>query len=363
MKQVITELTHILENYSSCIDLIFSNQPNFIMDSGVHSTLHSKCHHQIIYSNLNLKIENPPPYTRKIWNYSRSETDLIKRSFESFNLSKFFSCKSVHEQVEPFNKTLLNIFHNFIPNKIIAYDDRDPSWMNDEIKKLIKRKHWLFQSQRKSCNLDFMVLNLFTLDISDATASSKLKYYEGLANKLNDPKTDPKTYWKILKALVNCTKIPLIPPLLVGNQLVSDFLEKANLFNDYFSKQCTTINNNSAIPANTSFVTEERLPTFELCPGNVVNNIRSLDPNKAHGHDEITIHLVKMCASSIAKPLAILFRKCVESKCFPKEWMKPRIVPVHKKHDKQMIKNYQYHYCQFVLKFLKRLYLTRFLNA
>ena len=165
MKQVITELTHILENSSSCIDLIFSNQPNFIMDSGVHSTLHSKCHHQIIYSNLNLKIENPPPYTRKIWNYSRSKTDLIKRSFESFNWSKFFSCKSVHEQVEPFNKTLLNIFHKFIPNKIIAYDDRDPSWMNDEIKKLIKRKNWLFQSQRKSCNLDFMVLNLFTLDI------------------------------------------------------------------------------------------------------------------------------------------------------------------------------------------------------
>ena len=45
MKQVITEPTHILENSSSCIDLIFSNQPNLIMDSGVHPTLHSKFHH------------------------------------------------------------------------------------------------------------------------------------------------------------------------------------------------------------------------------------------------------------------------------------------------------------------------------
>ena len=41
MKQVITEPTHILENSSSCIDLIFSNQPNLIMDSAVHPTLHS----------------------------------------------------------------------------------------------------------------------------------------------------------------------------------------------------------------------------------------------------------------------------------------------------------------------------------
>ena len=47
---------------------------------------------------------------------------------------------------------------------------------------------------------------------------------------------------------MNGTKIPLIPPLLVGNQLVPDFLEKANFFNDYFSKQCTTIDNSSAIP-------------------------------------------------------------------------------------------------------------------
>ena len=42
MKQVITEPTHILENSSSCIDLIFSNQPNLNTGSGVHPTLHSK---------------------------------------------------------------------------------------------------------------------------------------------------------------------------------------------------------------------------------------------------------------------------------------------------------------------------------
>ena len=188
------------------------------------------------YAKLNLKIEYPPPYSRKIWNYNRSETDLIKRSIESFDWSKLFSGKNVHEQVELFNKTLLNIFHNFIPNKIIVCKDRDPPCMNDEIKKMIKRKNWLFQSQRKSCKLDFIVLNSLTQDISDAITSSKLKYYEGLANKLNDPKTAPKTYWKILKTFVNGTKISLISPLLVGNQLVSDFLEKANLFNDYFSK-------------------------------------------------------------------------------------------------------------------------------
>ena len=52
MKQVIIEPTHILESSASCIDLIFTNQPNIVMDSGVHLSLHEKCHHQIIYSKL-----------------------------------------------------------------------------------------------------------------------------------------------------------------------------------------------------------------------------------------------------------------------------------------------------------------------
>ena len=125
MKQVLTEPTHILENSSSCLDLIFSYQTYLITDSGVHRTLHSKCHHQIIYSKLNLKIEYPPPYTCKIWYYNRYETKLSNYSIESFDWSKLFSGKNVHGQVELFNKTLLNIFHNFLPNKIIVCNDRD----------------------------------------------------------------------------------------------------------------------------------------------------------------------------------------------------------------------------------------------
>ena len=108
--------------------------------------------------------------------------------------------------------------------------------MNDKIKNLIKRKNWLFQCQGKSTHLDYGSLKSITQDISNEVNLSILKYHEGLARNLNNPKTAPKTYWKILKTFANGTKIPLIPPLLVGNQLVTDFLVKSNLFNDYFSQ-------------------------------------------------------------------------------------------------------------------------------
>ena len=119
--------------------------------------------------------------------------------------------------------------------------------------------------------------------------------------------------------------------MLVGNQLVTDFLVKANLFNDYFSQQCTTVDNDSSIPPNITFATEQKLSTFEFCTDDIVKIVKSLDPNKAHGHDEITIQLIKLCTSSIAKPLSFLFSNCFENQCFPKEWKKANIAPVHEK--------------------------------
>ena len=65
-------------------------------------------------------------------------------------------------------------------------------------------------------------------DISNAIKSSKLKHYEHLADRFKNPKKPLKMYSKILKTIVNGTKIPLIPPLLVNYQLVTDFLVKNN---------------------------------------------------------------------------------------------------------------------------------------
>ena len=64
MKQLISAPTHILRYSSNCIDLILVNQPNLVVDSGIHPLLHQNCHHQVIFCKLSLKIEYPRPYAR-----------------------------------------------------------------------------------------------------------------------------------------------------------------------------------------------------------------------------------------------------------------------------------------------------------
>ena len=60
--QIIKEPNHILENSSSCIDLIFTTRPNMVLEFGAHHSLHQNCHHQIIFAKFNLKVYYPPPY-------------------------------------------------------------------------------------------------------------------------------------------------------------------------------------------------------------------------------------------------------------------------------------------------------------
>ena len=147
--QLVSEPTHLLPTSTYCIDLIFTDQPNLVVDSGTHSTLNPKCHHQITYCKLNLNIKYPPPYQRLVWDYKRANVESIKMSIELVNSETLFHSKTVHKQVSIFNETLMNIFSNFIPNKYITFNDRDPPWMNDFVKSKIKFKNQLYNTYIK----------------------------------------------------------------------------------------------------------------------------------------------------------------------------------------------------------------------
>ena len=110
------------------------------MDSGVHPSLHSNCHHQIIYAKFDLKVFYPLPYERVVWHFSRANSDYIKKP-SLFDLKSSLNNLDVNEQVSVFNETSMNIMSNFFPNELITCDDPDPPWMNRSIKNLIVAMH------------------------------------------------------------------------------------------------------------------------------------------------------------------------------------------------------------------------------
>ena len=91
--QLIDQPTHITKESSFCIDLIFISNPSFISASGLELSLYEKCHHNLIYGKINFNVSFPPPYIREVW-----------------------------------------VFHNFIPNKKIKFNYKDPPWMTETVK-------------------------------------------------------------------------------------------------------------------------------------------------------------------------------------------------------------------------------------
>ena len=54
-----------------------------------------------------------------------------------------------------------------------------------------------------------------------------------------------------------------------------------------------------------------------------------------------TLAWYKFVTKQFAKPLHFIFSSCIESGIFPTEWKMASVVPIHKRHDKQNVKNYR----------------------
>ena len=109
---------------------------------------------------------------------------------------------------------------------------------------------------------------------------SKFYYYERMANKLNNLQRNTKPYWSLLKCLLNNKTVPLIPPLFHGNKFVTNFLEKAELFN---TKQCSLINNASTLPTQVQYLTNNRLSSVVFSQDDTAKIIQNLTPVKRTG--------------------------------------------------------------------------------
>ena len=148
---------------------------------------------------------------------------------------------------------------------------------------------------------NFIGLQNLAIEISELISIRKEECYNNLSKKLNDPNTSAKTYWSILKSFYKGNRVLLIPPLLV-NKIVSDFTEKANLFN-VFASQCTPISNTSILPSRNICKTNKRLFALNIKKDDILKIIKKLNVNKVHGHDHISIRMLKICDSVITEPV------------------------------------------------------------
>ena len=230
---------------------------------------------------------------------------------------------------------------NYIPNETKRFVPRDPPWITKPIKTMLNRKNRLFKNYKKHhYNDDEKVrLDAFRTECHEAVEIAKVTYLNNIGNKVNDPSTSQKVYWKIINRVMNKCRALKIPPLLVNNMFILNCSEKAKLFNDFFSKQCMPINTSSVLPPPNS-LTDKKIEQIPIQCDEILSLIRNLNPNKATGSDGISGQMLLLCDNSVVLPLKIIFQNILGSSSYPDMCKLANVIPIFKKGDKQLIKNY-----------------------
>ena len=145
-----------------------------------------------------------------------------------------------------------------------------------------------------------------------------------MTTKLEHSNAAPKPYWAILNRLIYNKKILAIRPYCYTNIFVSI---------------CTLIENNSVLPP-LLYKTNNRINSFRVTNKDIPSTIKSLDSDKSHGCDNISIKMIKICGESVTIPLKIISEGSLKKGILPEIWKKANVVPIHEKEDKTLIKNY-----------------------
>ena len=123
LSQLISEPTNFeLHKNPSCIDLVVTDQPNIILDSGTRVSLDTYCHHQIVHCKVNFRIP------------------LLYHLREKYGI--------LIEQIQML-LNFLDIVWNFVPNETKRFVPRNPLWITKQLKTMLNRKNRLFNNYKR----------------------------------------------------------------------------------------------------------------------------------------------------------------------------------------------------------------------
>ena len=168
-----------------------------------------------------------------MWHYNNANVHLLRRCIVNVDWDNHFRKNSnPNWQAESFTEVLLNIISNYVPNKIAKVKPKEPPWISNHLKSMLKKQNRLYRNyKRHSFKSDDKIrMDQFNNECKPAVDHAKQSHLNKLGTKLSDPNISKKSYWKVVNKVMNKCRAPKIPPLLDNNNFITDCKMKANIF-------------------------------------------------------------------------------------------------------------------------------------
>ena len=196
MEQLINQPTR--EQY--LLDLLITDSPNYFVESGVLPPI-SNLDHSIIYGYVKTSYCKNATISRKIWLYDEGNYDLLNSYLFSIDWNAFFAPPvDIDELAKKLTNILTELSEMCIPSKTIKLKPKDKLGITFQVKKLFKQAKRLHKrAKRSGSEVHYRHFKLKRAEAKSAFKISRDKSYIDIADKLADPNTSSKAYWRLSK--------------------------------------------------------------------------------------------------------------------------------------------------------------------
>ena len=338
LEQLIHEPTRIMNDSRSCIDHICTSNPYIISEAGVRPKIASD--HHPIFAVLKSKCPRPQAFKRMVWDYKRGDYDTFRKKLLDAPWYMCYNSNDIDVIVDNWIKMFISIAETCIPHYETVIRPCDKNFMNSDLREMMRKRDRLFELSKQSNNDNLkeryrILRNKIVSECRNAKAKQEQKENDTISNV----DTANKQWWSLYKEMINKGKNSSVGPLMDGDKLITDDIQRANLLNTFFTDQTCLDDSHAWLPPETQnpLVIDQKITDAVEIYGILIH----LDTSKATGPDGISNRLLKEASVSIAEPLSRLFNYSLSIGRFPDVWKIANVIPVFKKGDPLMCNNYR----------------------
>ena len=345
LHQLITEPTRITETSQTTIDLIFVNNTQRIVRSGVIPCALSD--HPLVFCVFKAGVTKAPPRIIEYRSYKRYNKESFLQDLRNNNWSAAVDDNGINATVDNWCKFFTDIADLYAPIKKMKVKGVNIPWMTAELSQAMQqRDHHLKKAQKTQSKTHWSAYRKYRCFVNKKVRECKSEYYENL---LKENKKNPSGLWKTLNELTSRNIKSSAP-----SSIITDGVEHKNtksmssLFNKFFTSIGITLANTikqkcmqSQSPGNPPPGVNSTFKFQEIQVTSVLKNLSKLKTNKSTGLDRITAQLLKDAAAVIAPSLTQIFNLSLSSSTFPQIWKNGRVTPIFKSGERSNMSNYR----------------------
>ena len=318
---------------SNLLDLLLTNEEGMLTHLQFLPGL-GRSDHVVMSFEMACYTSQPETSLKKL-NFHRADFERMNRLMSEISWERLHSC-DMDEGYHLFKESLDRSIALCVPAARSGHSKRS-IYMNSRALKLRKCKNTLWQKCATTGDpVDIARFRLCRNRLRRMTRQLRRDFESRLVSEI---KSNPRAFWRYSNSRLR-TK-PRVGDLRDASGTLESRAEgKAVILNSFFASVFTH-EDNVLIPTLPTQEVSSELDDVVISAGAVEHKLKALKVTSAPGPDDLHPCILKEMHTSLAVPLAHLYRRSLDTGLLPQDWTVARVVPIYKKGDRQSPSNYR----------------------